>query len=192
MPRERRARQIDISRKIPLIDCKNFAVSRSPIGSVVAAHRDKIMSRNPLTDPWKSSGPVLDAVKVAAGNIGPPPAGVVYYAVKTALPGERRTLPRRRTRLRSGLIFDLASIDFVDCQIYDCSKTGARLRLFSNVRVPVRIRLFDEVAKRLTDANVIWRRNREIGICFAPFARPRELKSAELARLRAGHDAARH
>jgi hypothetical protein len=151
-----------------------------------------MMSRSSANNPWNSGGPILNAIKVAPGDIGASPKVNVYFADTSALPGEKRASPRRRTRLRSGIILDPASLYFVDCQIYDSSKTGARLRLFSNVHVPCRIRLFDEVAKKLTDANVVWRKHREIGICFVPFARPRDLKSAELARLRTGYFSATH
>jgi hypothetical protein len=120
------------------------------------------------------------------------PKNTVYFAVKTALPGEKRASPRRRTRLRSGIILDQASAVIVECQIYERSKTGARLRLFSDVPVPSNIRLFDEVAKRLTHARVVWRRHREIGVRFAPSSGPRELTNAERVRLRRGYFSSAH
>jgi hypothetical protein len=150
----------------------------------------EIMNRNSANNPRNSGGPILNAIKL--GHVGTSPKGNVYFAVKTALTGEQRASPRRRTRLRSGIIFDPASAYFVDCQIYDCSITGARLRLFSNVHLPFRIRLFDKVAKRLADAIIVWRRHREIGIRFAPSSGPRELTAAERARLRCGYFSAKH
>jgi hypothetical protein len=152
----------------------------------------EIMNRNSANNPQNSGGPILNAIKLGPGDIGTSPKGNVYFAVKTALPGEQCASPRRRTRLRSGIIFDPASAYFVDSQLYDCSITGAHLRLFSNVHVPFRIRLFDEVAKRLADAIVVWRRHREIGIRFAPSSGPRELTAAERARLRTRYFSAKH
>jgi hypothetical protein len=150
------------------------------------------MNRTSAKKPWNSGGPILDAIKVAPGAMDSMPKGIVYFAVKTALPGEKRASPRWRTRLRSGIIFDAARPFVVDCQIYECSKTGARLRLSSNIQVPSKLRLFDEVAKKLTGAIVVWRRDREIGICFTPSARPCELTAAERARLRHGYFSATH
>jgi len=76
-------------------------------------------------------------------------------------------------------------------KFFDRSKTGSRLRLFANIRLPLKIMLFDEVTEKLTDATVVWRRNRELGICFSPFVRPRVLTDAQLASLRAGYNPAR-
>ncbi len=150
------------------------------------------MNRSSPNTQFHSGGPILDAIKIAPGALAAAPKGTVYFVVKTAMHGEKRSSQRRRTHLRSGIILDAASPYFVECQIFECSKTGARLRLFSNVHVPFRIRLFDEVAKRLTDATVVWRRHREIGIRFAPSSRPRELTNAERVRLRTGYFSTAH
>jgi hypothetical protein len=114
----------------------------------------------------------------------------VYYVVTTAAPNEQRKARRRRTRLRTGKILDAGSPSTVDCQIFDSSKTGARLRLFMNVRLPLRIMLFDEVSEKLTPAKIMWRREREIGVAFLPFTRPREVTGTQIIRLRTGYNSA--
>jgi hypothetical protein len=104
---------------------------------------------------------------------------------------DRRSSLRRRTRLRSGKIVDPGSRFLIDCQIYDRSDGGARLRLLASASVPAKIQLFEALPESLTDATVVWRREREIGICFEPPARPRKLSKTELMLLRGGYNPAR-
>jgi hypothetical protein len=157
------------------------------------------------------NGPILDAVNI-------PPCGsgasfsvtaqcdqVTYYVVrpaahgakpatkvtKPATPADKRSLGRRRTRLRTGKIVDPRRIYLIECQIYDWSETGARLRLFTNLSVPSRIQLFEDVSERLLNAIVVWRRRSEIGVRFAPHVRQRNLNKAQLTCLRTGYNPAK-
>ncbi|MBO0733744.1 MAG: hypothetical protein J2P49_05375 [Methylocapsa sp.] len=116
----------------------------------------------------------------------------IYYVVTTAAPNEERMERRCRTRLRTGKILGTKSAYLADCQIFDRSSSGARLRLFTNARLPSRITLFDEISQKLTGAKIIWRRQREIGIAFLPFACLREPSGAELSRLRARYNPAKN
>lgn len=123
---------------------------------------------------FPTDGPLLDAIKIyprgsaTRSNDRAHFDEVTYYVGKTAALGEKRSAPRRRTRLRTGKIVDPRSLYLIECQIYDWSETGARLRLFSNVLVPSRIQLFEDVSERLINATIVWRRRREIGLRFVP------------------------
>ena len=144
-----------------------------------------------------AKGPNLRAAKISGGGSGISFDGAVnfdevkYYAVETAALGERRLSQRRRTRLRSGKIVDPRSAYVIDCQIYDWSGLGARLRLFDNVSVPGRIQLFEDISERMINAMIVWRRRREIGIYFIPHAHKVNLTQAQLACLRSGNNPAK-
>ena len=150
---------------------------------------------------WKhdihAKGPILRAAKISPGESGISFNGtanfdeVTYYAVRTAALRERRVSPRRRTSLRSGKVVDPRSAYLIDCQIYDWSGTGARLRLFDNISVPGRIQLFEDISERMINAMIVWRRRREIGIYFIPYARNVNLTKAHLACLRSGFNPAK-
>jgi len=139
-----------------------------------------------------SAGQRLDAVKIPPREFGSAPNETAYYVVRTIGRGDKRASKRRRTRLHSGKILASHGPVLTDCQIYDRSQTGARLRLFANVSVSSKIWLFDEVAEKLTGARVVWRRDREIGISFVNCPGPRQLTRAELARLRSGYNPEGH
>ncbi|HET6378740.1 MAG TPA: hypothetical protein VFG05_10625 [Methylocella sp.] len=129
--------------------------------------------------------PPLEAFEIQGGE---PPARLsrsAYYFVKTAVPGERRAGRRWRTYLRSGKILSAGQNFSTDCQIYDRSPGGARLRLFTQGPVPRRIQLFDEISGKLYDARVVWRSGCEIGICFARGVTPRSPSREQLSRLHA-------
>lgn len=138
------------------------------------------------SDCRSSCRPPLEALEIQGGE----PAGslcrTAYYFVKTAAPGERRAGRRWRTYLRSGKILGAGQHFSIDCQIYDRSAGGARLRLFTRAPVPRRIQLFDEISEKLYDARVVWRSGCEIGICFARGVQPRSPSREQLSHLRAG------
>ena len=46
---------------------------------------------------------------------------------------DKRIYPRRRTRLRSGKVTDRDGRFLAECQIYDRSPNGARLRVTTNL-----------------------------------------------------------
>ena len=104
--------------------------------------------------------------------------------------GDKRSLPRHRTRLRSGKVLNLANRYLVECQIHDRSPRGARLRLLGDVVVPDALRLYDDAAASVADADVVWRKDREIGLVFADGKRARDISRAQLAGLRGKYYAA--
>lgn len=81
--------------------------------------------------------------------------------------GDKRTVSRRRVRFRSGKLADQCGKFLSDCQIYDRSTIGARLRLSESVSVPARVLLFDDETSSLIAATVAWRRPNELGVKFA-------------------------
>jgi hypothetical protein len=132
----------------------------------------------------KSAGPIsLDAIKVPAAAFGRGPALTYTVIEKPTDAGEKRTEARRRTRLRSGKILDARNKFLVECQVYDRSPRGARVRLVANVFMPPRLRLFDDETKVVRDARIIWRRNHELGISFATRSSADDLRPSERAAL---------
>ncbi len=130
--------------------------------------------------------PLIDAIKRDRPGDGGARHDFTYCEVKPKDAGDKRSAPRRRTRLRSGKLLDPRNALLIDCQIYDRSEKGARIRLIGECPVPRSIRLYEESPERLLEANVIWRKDREIGLCFTPNAQPSSISKAQLAHLR-GH-----
>jgi len=96
---------------------------------------------------------------------------VTYCIADTPLkPGrsndQRRYPPRKRTRLRCGKILDMQGKFLIECQIYDRSIYGAHLRPMNTMPLPGRIKFYDDEQRALLDAEVIWRKNGELGIQF--------------------------
>jgi len=138
------------------------------------------------TDPQnkRGKGPVIDAIKLdRPGDCGPRP-DFAYYVVKTCDAGDQRLAHRRRTRLRSGKVLDPCNAFLSECQIYDRSETGARIRLSGDRPVPSWIRLYEDWPERLLEAHVVWRKGREMGLCFNLSAEPRRISRTQLAFLR--------
>lgn len=144
----------------------------------------------PLNHTVRPDGQIVQAIKLACPQSGKPFNDITYYVVKTASQGDKRLKPRWRTRLRSGMILDPRNGFSTDCQVYDRSETGARLRLHADVSIPANIRLYEDARETPIDAWVVWRKNHEIGIWFAPGAR-QDLANAGRAGLRAGYTYAR-
>lgn len=111
--------------------------------------------------------PVLQAKKVDRLS---KEAGSVTYTVidapAKAKGQDRRNPPRKRTRLRCGKILDKNGKFLIECQVYDRSSQGAQLRLMGAAILPHHIKFFDDEQKTLIDAEIIWRKNGEIGIQF--------------------------
>ena len=80
---------------------------------------------------------------------------------------DKRIYARRRTRLRSGKITDRDGRFLTECQIYDRSPNGARLRVTTGVPVPDRILLFDDQLSWLCAGTIAWRRANEVGVRFS-------------------------
>ncbi len=95
----------------------------------------------------------------------------------------RRRQPRRRTRLRSGKVATLANRFIIECQIFDRSAEGARLRLAGRVVLPDHVKLFDDERNALYVAKVVWRRGNEVGIAFPEGLDRCEVRGAGVAAL---------
>jgi len=130
--------------------------------------------------------PVIDAIKRDRPGDGDARHDFTYCVIEPKDAGDKRSARRRRTRLRSGKLLDPRNALLIDCQIYDRSEKGARIRLIGECPVPRSIRLYEESPERLLEANVVWRKDREIGLCFTPNAQPGSISKAQLAHLR-GH-----
>ena len=91
-------------------------------------------------------------------------------ASSTSRPGLRvripRAEPRLRTHLREARIFNMWQQVISDCLILDVSPHGARVRLPSDVHLPIKLLIFDERSNRTYAAEFRWRRHREIGLFF--------------------------
>lgn len=140
--------------------------------------------RRPLPETQDIDKRLQEAVKVGRLDHSDLRNEFAYCVIETRERGDKRSTRRRRTRLRSGKILDLRNSFLIECQIYDQSNKGARLRLVGDVSMPNRIRLYEDAPERVVDALVVWRKNREIGICFAPYGRGRPITKAQLAYLR--------
>lgn len=78
--------------------------------------------------------------------------------------GENRRAVRRRTRLRPCKLFDAGNKFLVECALYDISPAGARVRIFADLPLPTRLRLFDEPEMTTRDVEIVWRNKRELGL----------------------------
>ena len=81
---------------------------------------------------------------------------------------DKRTVSRRRTRLRSGKLARPDGTFLIDCIIHDRSEEGAHLRVATSESVPDHVLLFDDELSSLMPAEVAWRRPEEVGIRFMP------------------------
>ncbi len=83
---------------------------------------------------------------------------------EAACPANRRRSPRRRTRLRSGRLATLDNRFIVDCQVFDRSQEGVRVRLAGRMQLPEHVKFFDDELRRLYVARVVWQRGNEAGL----------------------------
>ena len=111
-------------------------------------------------------GLVFEAVRVVDLGGGRAAADFAYSVRSAAQDADRRRARRRRTRLRSGKILDLGNGFMIECQIYDRSEKGVRVRLLADIPAQPVIRLYEDDPERLCDARVAWRKDFELGLCF--------------------------
>jgi hypothetical protein len=132
----------------------------------------------------KTTGPVLEAVKVTQGNIAR--TGEASYTIiePQVAPREKRLEARRRTHLQCGMILDRNDRFLIDCQIYDRSRHGARLRLAANLRLPRQVHLFDDLAGQMLDTEIAWRRGQNVGVRFSQAPDLPSLSEAQIKALR--------
>ncbi|VFU06958.1 hypothetical protein [Methylocella tundrae] len=140
-----------------------------------------------LTVDSGSPRPFAQARKVAVLVQGRVARDFAYCVHDTIKRVERRAARRRRTRLRSGKILNRQNAFLIECQIYDRSDRGARVRLLGDVPAPVAMRLYEDYPERLIDAYVIWRKDRELGLCFIQSPASLKISRLQLACLRGRH-----
>lgn len=140
--------------------------------------------RRPFPEPQNIDRPLQEAVKVGRLEESDARNEFAFCVIQSRVGSDRRSMRRRRTHLRSGKILDLGNSFLIECQIYDQSGKGARLRLLGEASMPNRIRLYEDIPERLVDARVVWRKTRDIGICFTPCGHARRITRAQLAYLR--------
>jgi hypothetical protein len=100
---------------------------------------------------------------------GLPMRGGVLGTAESQNSRDLRGATRRRTYLRSGKVAYLNGRIIAECQIRDLSVTGAKLRVAkTTAHLPRQIRLFDDTRLSIETAEIIWRRDRELGIRFLP------------------------
>jgi hypothetical protein len=129
-----------------------------------------------------AGGPAFEAAKVADLGNGRAIADFVY-SVRTK-GADRRRARRRRTRLRSGKILDLANAFMIECQIYDRSELGVRVRLLADIPGQSVVRLYEDDPERLHDARIVWRKDCELGLCFVQRPGARRISRTQLTCLR--------
>jgi hypothetical protein len=78
---------------------------------------------------------------------------------------DKRIAPRHRV-LKDGKIVMLNNWSVVDCTIRDQSENGARLRCRDPAAVPNVFRLLIPHDHTIRDAEVVWRRDDQVGVRF--------------------------
>lgn len=126
----------------------------------------------------------IDAIKLDHPQVGDAGQNCTYFIAEIRNSSDKRLMRRRRTRLRSGKVLDPRNAFLIECQIFDRSEKGARIRLVEDIWAPGNIRLYEDAPQTLIDAIVVWRKDREIGLCFNPCARSRGITKAQLTCLR--------
>lgn len=132
------------------------------------------------------SAPMIDAIKVSYLSSLNAKQSVTYCVTdmpSNAKDQDRRRLQRKRTKLRCGKVLDSKGNFLIECQVRDRSVSGAQLRLMRGVTLPRRIKLYDDEYGALLDANVIWRRNSEIGVQFTTKLNAQSIKLGRLSAL---------
>ncbi len=129
--------------------------------------------------------PLLEAAKLDGPRSQKDAQGASYRVTEppAAKDDDRRSLRRKRTRLRAGKILDRDNRFLVECQIRDRSMFGAQLRPIEPVILPRLIRFYDDEKATLIEAEVVWRQNGEIGVQFGPKVNSRLMSAAQLAGL---------
>lgn len=113
-----------------------------------------------------SAGRIFEAARVADLGEGSVMAGFAYSVRILVKDADRRCAPRRRTRLRSGKLLNFNNGFLIECQVYDRSDQGARVRLPADLAPQSLIRLYEDDPERLLDARVVWGNESELGLCF--------------------------
>lgn len=116
------------------------------------------------------SDPAISTLLRGKRTSGPGKAALepheIAYWVREDVPGtpEKRAERRARTRLRSGRILDARNRLLAEVALHDRSSTGWRLQLLDDVPLPSRFRFYDDELRRAFEAELVWRRGREVGV----------------------------
>ena len=86
---------------------------------------------------------MIDAIKRDRPGDGDARHDFTYCVVKPKDAGDKRSAHRRRTRLRSGKLLDPRNALLIDCQVYDRSEKGARIRLIGVKSLHVRVLAYE-------------------------------------------------
>ncbi|WP_110752015.1 PilZ domain-containing protein [Phyllobacterium leguminum] len=109
---------------------------------------------------------------------------MTQYDVKRSN-SEKRHSERRRTRLRSGKLVDIEGRFLIECQLYDITGSGARIRVANSLRVPERFWLFDDRYTHALLAQIVWRDGLDLGVSFRDDPATPPLSETRLAELAA-------
>ena len=121
------------------------------------------------------TGGCVDARKLGAATADRDrTTGFSYVVLADAAPqapgaGERRSIARQRTKLRSGKIVHPDGQFITECLIHNRSASGCRLRLPAAVVLPSTIHFFDDGSERLFQAVVTWQKHKDVGIRLLPY-----------------------
>ncbi|WP_395664291.1 hypothetical protein [Methylocella sp.] len=124
--------------------------------------------------------PLLEATKVGRREWLSISPGFAYYAA----PIDRRRTRRQRTRLRSAKLLDGANGFLADCQIFDRSEGGARVRLFAALAPTASLRLYEDRPEGLFEARLVWRSDGALGLALTRPATGRGVAFLDLLALR--------
>jgi hypothetical protein len=99
-------------------------------------------------------------------------------------PPEKRSVARRRLRLRSGKLLDSQNAFICECLVRDQSAHGLCLMLMRNIGLPARCHLYDDETGSIEVVTTIWRRGTLLGVRFCPLATPVAIKPSDRSALR--------
>jgi hypothetical protein len=99
-------------------------------------------------------------------------------------PKEKRSMARRRVRLRSGKLLDQHNKFICECLLRDQSAQGLCLLLTKNVGLPARYLLHDDDSGSVEAVVTMWRRGALLGVRYCSASRPAALKASDRASLR--------
>lgn len=125
---------------------------------------------------------VIDAVRIELCEASAAKGAFAYWTHDEAT--ERRRAKRQRTRLRSGKLIGRDDRFLAECQIYDQSAEGVRLRFFANAPVIDDARLYVDRPEGLFDLRIAWRDGREAGARLLRSATSGRIGALQLRALR--------
>jgi hypothetical protein len=99
-------------------------------------------------------------------------------------PKEKRSMARRRVRLRSGKLLDPHNRFICECLVRDQSAQGLCILLAKNIGLPARYLLHDDDTGWVEAVPTMWRRGALLGVRYCTVAKPIALKASDRAALR--------